>query len=58
MTAHLVIDGLSGALLCGAPFVLLDEDSDVTTAFVVIGVWEIAAALMTDTRPSPSEQLS
>lgn len=58
MTGHLLIDAMSGALLCGAPFVLLEEDSDVTAAFVALGVFEIAAAVMSDREPSLKEQLS
>ncbi len=58
MTGHLALDAMSGALLCGAPFLLLDEDSTVTAAFVALGLFEIGAAVMTDTEPSLREQLS
>ena len=58
MTGHLIIDAMSGAALAAAPFVFLDEDSGVTTALVALGLWEIAAAAMTDSVPSLREQLS
>lgn len=58
MRGHLLLDGLSGAMLAAAPFTLLDEDSSVTAALVGLGLFEITAALTTETEPSFGEQTS
>ena len=52
---HLILDGMSGALLAGAPFLLLDEADlrdNVTPILVGLGLFEIAAALLTRTQPA------
>lgn len=54
MRAHLALDGMSGALLAAAPFFLPEEDETVTAGLVGIGLFEIVAALTTETR-SPEE---
>lgn len=52
MRGHLFLDGMSGALLAGAPFLFLDEDTSVNAALVGLGLFEIVASLTTETRPS------
>ena len=51
MQAHLTLDGMSGALLCGAPLLFPDEDGSVTGALVALGLFELGAALTTETEP-------
>ncbi len=46
--AHLALDFLSGLLLVAAPFLIVpQENSTARTVMIVIGVFEIGAALMT-----------
>jgi hypothetical protein len=46
--AHLALDFLSGLLLVAAPFLIVpEENSTARTVMIVIGVFEIGAALMT-----------
>src|SRR5437588_923914 len=52
MKAHLALDGVSGALLAGAPFLFLDEEDGVARSLVGLGLLELAAALLTETEPS------
>ncbi len=55
MKGHLSLDFMNGATLAAAPFILLNEDErDATTTGILIGlgVYEIAASLMTQTEPS------
>ena len=52
MKAHLALDALSGATLVTAAAVFDDEDAGVRTALLGIGLFEIAAAAMTEPRPS------
>jgi len=47
MKAHLAMDAMSGAAFFGASAMLDDEDPEVRACLASIGVWEIAAALMT-----------
>ena len=48
MMGHLILDGMGGALLGGAPFLfLVDEDSGVKSALIGLGLMEIGAALLT-----------
>lgn len=54
MKAHLALDALSGGLLIGAAALLEDEHDDVRLMLVGIGLFEIAAALTTETT-SPTE---
>ena len=52
MKGHLALDGMSGALLCVAPFLLLDEDEgDATGPLVGLGLFEIVVPLLTQTTP-------
>ncbi len=55
MRAHLALDGMSGVLLAAAPFFLPEEDEAVTAGLVGIGLFEVMAALTTETH-SPEEQ--
>ncbi len=55
MRAHLALDGMSGVLLAAAPFFLPEEDEAVTAGLVGIGLFEVMAALTTET-DSPEEQ--
>jgi hypothetical protein len=50
MPAHLVLDLLSGLFLVAAPFLGLVRD-DLQGWFWAFGIFEIAAALLTSTRP-------
>lgn len=52
MTVHLVIDLLAGLFLIMAPFLFPLEGENVTTWFIVLGVLELGAALLTDTTSS------
>ena len=54
MKAHLALDALSGGMLIGAAAMLDDEDDDVRATLAGIGLFEIAAALTTQTT-SPTE---
>ena len=47
MKAHLTLDALSGAALVGAALLMDDEDPEVRATIAGIGVFEIAAALLT-----------
>ena len=58
MKGHLALDGMSGALFCGAPLLFPDEDTSVKAALVGFGLFELAAAFMTETEPSLSERAS
>lgn len=58
MKAHLTLDALSGALFCAAPFLFPDENSSVKGTLVGLGVFELVAALTTETTPSLGEQAS
>src|SRR5215217_5777186 len=52
MKAHLAMDCVSGAAMAALPF-LMDEDNDAATAaFVAMGIFDIAAAPLTQTTPS------
>ena len=53
MKAHLTLDALSGGTLIGAAMIMDDEDPEVRATVAAIGVWEIAAALLTRTTPRP-----
>jgi hypothetical protein len=52
MTGHLGLDFVMGVLLFAAPFFLLTATIEETIVMVVIGIMEIALALMTHTSPS------
>jgi hypothetical protein len=52
MKAHLALDALSGGMLIGAAAMLDDEDEDVRATLAGIGLFEIAAALTSQTTSS------
>ena len=52
MPAHLALDSASGAVLCAAPFVFLDEKPLVAAGLVGIGLFELGASLLTQTSPA------
>jgi len=51
MKAHLTLDALSGGTLLGAAVMLEDEDPEVRATLAGLGLFEIAAALLTRTEP-------
>jgi hypothetical protein len=54
MPAHLALDCVVGATLCALPFVTDQEDDQVATTFLLAsGLFDIAAAPLTQTRPTP-----
>ena len=50
--AHLTLDALSGGMLIGAAMLMDDEDEETRGLLAGFGAFEIAAALMTETRSS------
>ncbi|MGI8826408.1 MAG: hypothetical protein ACR2JC_12320 [Chloroflexota bacterium] len=53
MRAHLALDGLSGGVLCSAALLWRDrEEAGVIGALYGLGVFELAAAVMTETEPT------
>lgn len=58
MKGHLTLDAMNGALFCAAPLLFPDEDTTVKATLVGLGLFEIMAALTTETEPAYSEQLS
>lgn len=58
MKGHLTLDAMSGALFCAAPLFFPDEDSTVKATLVGLGLFEIMAALTTQTQTSTDEQFS
>ena len=51
MKAHLTLDALSGGMLLGSALLLDDEEPAVRTAMACVGLFEIAASLLTETQP-------
>ena len=51
MKAHLAIDALCGGALIGAALLMDDEDPEVRATVAGIGLFELAAALLTKTQP-------
>ncbi|HEU5116093.1 MAG TPA: hypothetical protein VFT74_05390 [Isosphaeraceae bacterium] len=51
MKAHLALDAASGASLCAASYFLEDESDEVKAALIGLGLFELAAALTTQTEP-------
>ena len=58
MPAHLALDAISGAALCASPLALPDEDAAVKAALVAIGLFEVAAAFLTQAEPAPQPSWS
>ena len=52
MRAHLAFDASSGALFCAAPLLLKGTERNARIAMVGIGLFEIAAASLTQPEPS------
>ena len=52
MKAHLALDAISGGMLLGAAMMFDDEEPDVRATLAGIGLFEIAAAMTTQTRSS------
>lgn len=53
MRLHLLLDALSGATLCAAPWTIAsDAEPGEKKALVALGLFEIAASLLTQTQPS------
>jgi hypothetical protein len=52
MKAHLMLDALSGGTLLGAALMLDDEPAEARATLAGIGLFEVVAALKTQTRPS------
>jgi hypothetical protein len=50
MEMHLGLDAMSGMALCASPLLLKPDNSTVTASLVGIGLFEIAAALTTETK--------
>ncbi|HEX6383914.1 MAG TPA: hypothetical protein VF177_04515 [Anaerolineae bacterium] len=51
MKGHLGLDAMSGLLFGAAPLLFPDEEMGVKVSLVGIGLFEIAAALSTETQP-------
>ena len=56
MPAHLALDAVSGVTLCASPWLLPDEDPEVISVLVGMGVFELAAAALTETQPRLNEE--
>lgn len=54
MKAHLIMDGVGGGLLASAPFLVRERRGGIVAAFLNIGLFEIAVALLTRTEPPAS----
>ncbi|HKG94539.1 MAG TPA: hypothetical protein VKA84_21675 [Gemmatimonadaceae bacterium] len=50
MKVHLALDVASGIFFAASPWVL-DLDEDVRAPYLALGLWEIAAGLMTEPEP-------
>jgi hypothetical protein len=57
MKAHLALDGMSGLLFAAAPLLFPDEDDTTKGILAGIGLFEIAASLLTRTRPADELRL-
>lgn len=51
MRVHLALDAASGASLCAAPWIFPDEAPEVIATLVGLGLFEIAAAMLTEPEP-------
>jgi hypothetical protein len=54
MKGHLLLDALSGVLLLGAGFLFQNDGNNVLIILLLLGLFEIGAALLTETEPSPA----
>jgi len=52
MTTHLALDGMSGAAMLAVPWLLGETDKTAKMALMGIGLFELGAALTTETEPS------
>src|SRR3954465_9165031 len=52
MKGHLLLDGLSGGLLVGAGCLFQHVGNNVLIFLLLVGLFEIGAALLTETEPS------
>jgi hypothetical protein len=52
MKAHLALDCVGGATLAALPFVFGEDDEVATATLVALGLFDIAAAPMTQTTPT------
>jgi hypothetical protein len=55
---HLTLDALNGGLFCMAPLIFPKQDSFVKGTLVGIGLFEIMAALTTESESSASDSMS
>ena len=58
MKGHLALDAISGASLILSAYLLDDEPASVRETLAGIGLFEIAAALMTKTQPATSQSVA
>lgn len=56
MKTHLMLDGMSGATFAAAPLLFPREDAQVKAVLVGLGVFELAASLMTETEPQSTPE--
>jgi hypothetical protein len=56
MKAHLAMDVAGGAMLAALPFAVGEEDPAAIGTCVAMGVFDIAAAPLTETEPRPDSQ--
>jgi hypothetical protein len=56
MKAHLAMDVAGGAMLAALPFAVGEDDPVATGTCLAMGVFDIAAAPLTETEPRPDSQ--
>ncbi len=56
MKTHLLLDGMSGALLAAAPWLTFEDEPSARLTIAGVGAFEIAASLLTRTEPPLAEQ--
>jgi hypothetical protein len=54
MKTHLMLDAVAGAGVCALPFLVEEENEAVIACALGLGLFDIAAAPLTDTRSLPS----
>ncbi len=57
MRIHLMLDAMSGILLCASPLFFPDEEREVRASLVGLGLFEIAAALLTERESTATSNL-